>query len=257
MVTGLVAAAILVSIRLAQRPAARHGAGPGRRDRRRRPDEADDLGRGRRAARSRCCSSTTPRRCVRAPAAGVGGLRGARARPRLRHHVDRPPDAALRPAHAAAREPPRRSARSSTTSARAVRSNGPLHWSAMLGYLTLPGVVLAVDRRRRRRAPPPRRPRPSSASGRSRVLASALLLALWPYPRYFAAAIVPLSAFVALGARGRSGTRIVGGFVDDAAAGAIAVACASSLLVALTPGPALRGRGARRPRARRRTRAPT
>ena len=31
------------------------------------------------------------------------------------------------------------------------------------------------------------------------VLASALLLALWPYPRYFAAAIVPLSAFVALG----------------------------------------------------------
>ena len=31
------------------------------------------------------------------------------------------------------------------------------------------------------------------------VIASALLLALWPYPRYFAAAMVPLSAFVALG----------------------------------------------------------
>ena len=105
LVTGLVAAAILVSIRLAQRPRLATALGPGRRHRRRRPDEADDLGRRRRAALH--AAALRLRLAARAPpAVGVGGLRGARGRPRLRHHVDRAPDPALRPAHAAAREPP-------------------------------------------------------------------------------------------------------------------------------------------------------
>ena len=70
---------------------------------------------------------------------------------------------------------------------------------ALAGYLTMPGVVLAVigaiSGLRRHRA--------ATAIlliWTLSVIASALLLALWPYPRYFAAAIVPLSAFVALGA---------------------------------------------------------
>jgi hypothetical protein len=80
-----------------------------------------------------------------------------------------------------------------------IRSNGPLQWNAMFGYLTTPGIALAVvgviSGLRRHRA--------ATAVlllWTLSVIASALLLALWPYPRYFAAAMVPLSAFVALGA---------------------------------------------------------
>jgi 4-amino-4-deoxy-L-arabinose transferase-like glycosyltransferase len=80
-----------------------------------------------------------------------------------------------------------------------IRSNGPLQWSALVGYLTTPGVVLAVigviSGLRRQRA--------ATAIlliWTLSVFSSALLLALWPYPRYFATAMVPLSAFVALGA---------------------------------------------------------
>ncbi|MDP9256158.1 MAG: hypothetical protein M3Q31_06350, partial [Actinomycetota bacterium] len=80
-----------------------------------------------------------------------------------------------------------------------IRSNGPLQWNALFGYLTTPGITLAVigviSGLRRHRA--------ATAVlliWTVSVIASALLLALWPYPRYFAAAMVPLSAFVALGA---------------------------------------------------------
>ncbi len=76
--------------------------------------------------------------------------------------------------------------------------NGPLMGMALYGYLTLPGILLAIT---------------GVVSGLRRhrgattillvwtisVIVSALFLALWPYPRYFAAAMVPLSAFVALG----------------------------------------------------------
>jgi 4-amino-4-deoxy-L-arabinose transferase-like glycosyltransferase len=79
-----------------------------------------------------------------------------------------------------------------------LRSNGPLMWIAMRGYLTIPGVVLAVIG-----AIAAARRQPAAAALLAvwtlSVVASALLLALWPYPRYFAAAIVPLSAFMALG----------------------------------------------------------
>jgi 4-amino-4-deoxy-L-arabinose transferase-like glycosyltransferase len=80
-----------------------------------------------------------------------------------------------------------------------IRSNGPLMWNAMFGYLTTPGIALAaigvISGLRRHRAA-------TAILGvwTGSVIASALLLALWPYPRYFAAAMVPLSAFVALGA---------------------------------------------------------
>ena len=80
-----------------------------------------------------------------------------------------------------------------------IRSNGPLQWSALFGYLTTPGIALAligvISGLRRHRA--------ATAIllvWTLSVIASALLLALWPYPRYLAAAMVPLSAFVALGA---------------------------------------------------------
>jgi 4-amino-4-deoxy-L-arabinose transferase-like glycosyltransferase len=80
-----------------------------------------------------------------------------------------------------------------------IRSNGPLQWRALLGYFTLPGILLGIigviSGLRRHRA--------ATALllvWTLSVATSALLLALWPYPRYFAAAIVPLSAFVALGA---------------------------------------------------------
>ncbi|MDX6563301.1 MAG: hypothetical protein QOD65_3115, partial [Gaiellales bacterium] len=112
-----------------------------------------------------------------------------------------------------------------------LRSNGPLQLKAMLGYLTLPGAVLAVvgviSGARRHRAA-------TALLGvwTLSVVASALLLALWPYPRYLAAAMVPLSAFVALGAlavwdRFAGGTWMSRGW-------RMAVA-AVVLLVALTP----------------------
>lgn len=112
-----------------------------------------------------------------------------------------------------------------------LRSNGPLQWTAMLGYLTVPGVVLAaigaVAGVRRHRAA-------TAILGvwTLSVLASALLLALWPYPRYFAAAIVPLSAFVALGAVTVWDTIVGGSWMRRG--WRIAVA-AVLLLVALTP----------------------
>ncbi|MDX6618357.1 MAG: Dolichyl-phosphate-mannose-protein mannosyltransferase [Gaiellales bacterium] len=80
-----------------------------------------------------------------------------------------------------------------------IRANGPGLWSGLHGYFTIPGVVLAVVgavaswRRDRAGAA-------ILAVWTLSVLASALLLALWAYPRYFAAAIVPLSAFAAVGA---------------------------------------------------------
>ncbi len=112
-----------------------------------------------------------------------------------------------------------------------LRSNGPLQWKAMLGYLTVPGVVLAVigaiSGARRHRAA-------TAVLGvwTLSVLASALLLALWPYPRYFAAAIVPLSAFVALGTVAVWDTIVGGSWMSRG--WRIAVA-AVLLLVALTP----------------------
>ena len=112
-----------------------------------------------------------------------------------------------------------------------LRSNGPLQWKAMLGYLTVPGVVLAVigviSGVRRHRAA-------TAVLGvwTLSVLASALLLALWPYPRYFAAAIVPLSAFVALGTVAVWDAIVGGTWMSRG--WRIAVA-AVVLLVALTP----------------------
>jgi hypothetical protein len=112
-----------------------------------------------------------------------------------------------------------------------IRSNGPLQWKAMLGYLTFPGIVLAavgvVSGVRRHRAA-------AALLGvwALSVVASALLLALWPYPRYFAAAIVPLSAFVALGAVAVWDGLVGGTWMSRG--WRIAVA-AVVLLVALTP----------------------
>ena len=117
----------------------------------------------------------------------------------------------------------------------------------MLGYLTVPGVVLAVI---------------GVVSGVRRHRAATAVLGvwtldacsprrccspLWPYPRYFAAAIVPLSAFVALGAVGRLGhdrRRHAG----CAAAGASPwpASCCSSRC---TPALRYEGAGARRSRA--------
>jgi 4-amino-4-deoxy-L-arabinose transferase-like glycosyltransferase len=79
-----------------------------------------------------------------------------------------------------------------------LRSNGPLMWIALRGYLTIPGVVLAIIGAL---AAWRRHPRAAAilTVWTFSVFVSALLLALWPYPRYFAAAMVPLSAFVALG----------------------------------------------------------
>ena len=71
-------------------------------------------------------------------------------------------------------------------------------WAALRGYLTIPGLVLAaigavVGARRHRSA--------AAILGiwTVAVLVSALLLPLYEYPRYFAAAMVPLSGFVAIG----------------------------------------------------------
>lgn len=112
-----------------------------------------------------------------------------------------------------------------------LRSNGPLQWSAMLGYLTGPGVVLAaigvVSGIRRQRAATA-----LLAVWALTVIASALLLALWPYPRYFAAAIVPLSAFVALGAVAVWDTLVGGSWMRRSSRIAVA---AVVLLLALVP----------------------
>jgi 4-amino-4-deoxy-L-arabinose transferase-like glycosyltransferase len=80
-----------------------------------------------------------------------------------------------------------------------LRANGPGMWSGLRGYLTIPGVALAligavVAWRRDRAAAT------ILAVWTLSVLASALLLTLWAYPRYFAVAIVPLSGFAAVGA---------------------------------------------------------
>ena len=80
-----------------------------------------------------------------------------------------------------------------------LRENWPPLWDALSGYLTIPGVVLAclgvvVAARRHRAA--------AMILGvwTLAVMVSALLLPLTEYPRYFATAMVPLSAFVAIGA---------------------------------------------------------
>ena len=127
----------------------------------------------------------------------------------------------------------RSSARSSTTSGRRLRANGPGMWSALLGYLTIPGIALAADRRRRRPGGATAPRRPSSRVWTLDVLVSALLLTLWPYPRYFAAAIVPLSGFAAIGAPRRLG-RASSARPWGSAAGAIGAACALAA-VALVP----------------------
>jgi Dolichyl-phosphate-mannose-protein mannosyltransferase len=80
-----------------------------------------------------------------------------------------------------------------------IRANGPGLWRGLLGYLTIPGAVLAVvgavvSWRRDRKAAA------LLLVWTLSVLASALLLTLWAYPRYFAVAVVPLSAFAAIGA---------------------------------------------------------
>ena len=80
-----------------------------------------------------------------------------------------------------------------------LRANWRPLWEGLLGYLTLPGLLLAVLGMvvgwRRHRA----------AAGilgvwTAGVLVSALLLPLTEYPRYFATAVVPLSGFAAIGA---------------------------------------------------------
>ncbi|MDX6629542.1 MAG: Dolichyl-phosphate-mannose-protein mannosyltransferase [Gaiellales bacterium] len=112
-----------------------------------------------------------------------------------------------------------------------LRANGPLQWNAITGYLTTPGLLLAaigvIAGLRRQRAATA-----ILAVWTLSVLASALLLALWPYPRYFAAAIVPLSAFVVLG-----GVAVWDALVDGSwmrRSWRIAVA-AVVVLVSLTP----------------------
>ena len=112
----------------------------------------------------------------------------------------------------------------------------------MLGYLTVPGVALAVigvvSGARRHRAA-------TALLGvwTLSVLASALLLALWPYPRYFAAAIVPLSAFVALGAVAVWDALVGGSWMPAAGASPWRRSCCRGA----DAGPALREPGARRP----------
>jgi hypothetical protein len=79
-----------------------------------------------------------------------------------------------------------------------LRANWPPLWAGLHGYLTLPGLLLAgagafVGARRR--------PGATAILGvwTLAVLTSALLLPLTEYPRYFATALVPLSGLVALG----------------------------------------------------------
>jgi 4-amino-4-deoxy-L-arabinose transferase-like glycosyltransferase len=69
----------------------------------------------------------------------------------------------------------------------------------LFGYLTFPGVVLAVIGVRAGRR---RHPAAATILGAwaLSVIITAILLPLWGNPRYFAAAMVPLAAFVALGA---------------------------------------------------------
>ena len=79
-----------------------------------------------------------------------------------------------------------------------LREHWPPLWSALRGYLSIPGLVLGTvgviaGVRRQRSA--------TAILGvwTVAVLVSALLLPLVEYPRYFATAMVPLSGFVALG----------------------------------------------------------
>ena len=80
-----------------------------------------------------------------------------------------------------------------------LRANWRPLWDGLLGYLTLPGVLLAalgavVGWRRHRPAAA------ILAVWTAAVLVSALLLPLTEYPRYVATAVVPLSGFAAIGA---------------------------------------------------------
>ena len=80
-----------------------------------------------------------------------------------------------------------------------LRANWRPLWNGLLGYLTLPGMLLAalgavVAWRRHRAAAG------MLAIWTAAVLVSALLLPLTEYPRYFATAVVPLSGFAAIGA---------------------------------------------------------
>lgn len=112
-----------------------------------------------------------------------------------------------------------------------LRANGPLQWSAISGYFTTPGLLLVaigvISGARRHRAA-------TALLGvwTLSVLASALLLALWPYPRYFAAAIVPLSAFAVLGAVAVWDALVRGSWMRRSWRIAVAVIV---ILVALTP----------------------
>jgi 4-amino-4-deoxy-L-arabinose transferase-like glycosyltransferase len=118
-----------------------------------------------------------------------------------------------------------------------LRSNGPLQWSALFGYLTAPGIALAVigviSGLRRHRA--------ATALllvWTLSVIASALLLGLWPYPRYFAAAMVPLSAFIALG-----GVAVWNGLSSNSLPYRSARIAAAAVVLLVAVAPALRYEG--------------
>ena len=108
-----------------------------------------------------------------------------------------------------------------------VRTNGPPLWDALHGYLTYPGIALALVG-----AVVAVRRSPAAAAilgiWTVTVLVSALLLTLHAYPRYFAAAIVPLSGLIALGAFAL-GDALLAAWGRRAPGAAIAVGIAAAL----------------------------
>jgi hypothetical protein len=102
-------------------------------------------------------------------------------------------------------------------------------WDGLAGYLTLPGVALAVAGV----VVGARRNRPAAAllgAWTLAVLASALLLPLTEYPRYVATAMVPLSAFAALGAVAAWDALVRGSWAGRGVRIAVAVAAAALAL---------------------------